>query len=215
MLLSQRICILDPSGNAVSPEPVIQKMQKRRTGAGYFCQFALVQHVVMVQSSVCALAIITLLFLFGCGGNLTDEQRRQMREKMEMNKVIRVTDLEITEGALSKGRSLIGTLENFQPDSSKVDAFLKNEGGRIRFIRPGNSDVQGLERQLLEAYAVDGSGSLQDNVQPKRDAQGEYDSLLYTKPVTKKTAGGSEQLVGVWSIWLRKKEVILELTRKK
>jgi hypothetical protein len=169
----------------------------------------------MIQSSVCALALVILLFLFGCGGNLTDEQRRQMREKMEINKIIRVTDLEITEGALSKGRSLIGTLEDFQPDSLKVDSFLKSEEGRIRFIRPGESNVQGLERQLLDAYGVDESGSLQDNVQAKRDPKGEYDSLLYTKPVTKKIAGGNEQLVGVWRIWLRKKEVILELTRKK
>ena len=199
----------------LSRAPTIQKMRNRRTGAGYFCQFALVKHLVMIQSSVCAWAIVIVLFLFGCGGNLTDEQRRQMRENMEMNKVIRVTDLEITEGALSKGRSLIGILEGFQSDSVRVDSFLKTEDGRIRFIRPGQSDVQGLERQLLEAYAVDASGALQDNVQAKRDAKGGYDSLLYTKPVAKKVAGGSEQLVGVWSIWLPKKEVILELTRKK
>lgn len=167
----------------------------------------------MIHSSV--RAIVILLFLFGCGGNLTDEQRRQMREKMEMNKIIRVTDLEVTEGALTKGRSLIRTLEDFQRDSVKVDSFLKTEEGRIRFIRPGQSDVQGLERQLLEAYVGDESGSLQDNVQAKRDAKGEYDSLLYTKPVTKNIGDSNEQLVGIWSIWLPKKEVILELTRKK
>ena len=171
--------------------------------------------MVMIRSTVRALVIFMLLLLFGCGGNLTDEQRRQMREKMEMNKIIRVTDLEITEGALLKGRSLIRILEDFQPDSVRVDSFLRTKDGRIRFIRPGESEVQGLERQLLEAYDGDESGSLQDNVQAKRDAKGEYDSLLYTKPVTRRFADGSEQLVGVWSIWLPKKEVILELTRRK
>lgn len=189
-------------------------MPEGRITLGYFYQFALVKQTVMRQSSLPVWPIVIMLLFSGCGGNLTDEQRRQMREKMEMNKIMRVTDVEITEGALSKGRSLVSVLENFNSDSVKIDSFLSSEKGRIRFIRPEASDIRGLERQLVDAYVASESGSLQDNVQAKRDSKGEYDSLLYTKPVTTNVEDGGEQLLGIWRIWLPKKEIILDLTRK-
>ncbi|MGC1241860.1 MAG: hypothetical protein WA874_09735 [Chryseosolibacter sp.] len=169
----------------------------------------------MIEMSLKPTAVILVLLLIGCGGNLTDEQRRQMREKMEMNKIIRVTDVEITEAAFSEGRALVNTLDNFQGDSARIDSFLKVKEGRIRFIQPGRSDADALEQQLIDAYLADESGSMQDNVQEKRNAKGEYDSLLYTKPVTKKLADNREQLVGVWNIWLPKKDLILGIGKKK
>ena len=88
-------------------------------------------------------------------------------------------------------------------------------------IYPGADDVfdaalrRVLEQQLIEAYLADESGSMQDNVQEKRNGQGDYDSLLYTRPVTKTLPDGSEQLEGVWNIWLSKKELILSIGKNK
>lgn len=159
--------------------------------------------------------LLGFLILFGCGGSLSDEQRKQMREKMEMNKIVRVTEVEITEAAFAEGREIIKTLEGLKGDSAKLDSFLEINKGRIRFIQPGHTNARELEQQLIEAYLADESGSQQDNVQKVRNRSGDFDSLLYTKPVTKKLGDGTEQLEGVWNIWLPKKELVLEIGKNK
>lgn len=159
--------------------------------------------------------LLGFLILFGCGGSLSDEQRKQMREKMEMNRIVRVTEVEITEAAFAEGRGIIKTLEGLKGDSAKLDSFLEINNGRIRFIQPGQTNARELEQQLIEAYLADESGSQQDNVQKARNHSGDFDSLLYTKPVTKKLGDGTEQLEGVWNIWLPKRELVLEIGKNK
>lgn len=160
-------------------------------------------------------AIILLLFLFSCGGSLSDEQRRQMREKMELNKIVRVTEAEITEAAFAKGRRIMDTLDSMKNDSTKLKAYLKANAARVHYIQPGKSNARALEQQLVDAYLADESGAMPDNVQEKRDARGNYDSLLYTKPVTKKLPDGSDRLDGIWNIWISKKELVLEIGKHK
>ena len=157
----------------------------------------------------------TLILLTGCGGSLSDEQRKQIREKMELNKIVRITEVEITEAAFTKGRQMITTLESLEDDSAKIDSFLKTNEGRIRFIRPGESNARALEEQLIEAYLADESGLQLDNVQKVRNSSGDFDSLLYTKPLTRKLENGTEHLVGVWNIWLPRKELALEIGKSK
>jgi len=155
------------------------------------------------------------LLLFTCGGSLSDEQRKQMREKMEENKIVRITEVEILEASFSTGREIVKTLDSLRSDSAKLDSFLKSSKERIRYIEPGRSTARALEQQLIDAYLADESGSLQDNVQKLRNAGGDFDSLLYTKPVVKKLPDGTDHLEGVWNIWLAKKDMVLELTKKK
>lgn len=156
-----------------------------------------------------------MLIIIACGGSLSDEQRKQMRENMEMNKIMKVTEVEITEAAFAEGRAIIKMVEHFRGDSAKLDSFLKVNEGRVRFIQPGKSNARLLEQQLVDAYIADESGSLQDNVQKVRNDDGDFDTLLYTKPVVKKLVDGSEQLEGVWNIWLPKKELVLGIGKKK
>ena len=162
-----------------------------------------------------ALVLLLTLILFGCGGSLSDEQRKQVKENMELNKIVRVTEAEITEAAFSKGREAVKIIDTFGGDSTRIDSILNINKGRIRFIRPGKSNALALEQQLIDAYLADPSGILQDNVQRLRNKQGDFDSLLYTRPVMKKLPDGSEQLDGVWNIWLPKKELILEIGKNK
>jgi len=155
--------------------------------------------------------VLLALILFGCGGSLTEEQRRQMHEKMELNKIVHVTEVQIMEEAYAEGRKLMEILDSLKKDSTQLKLFLKRNEGKIHYIQPGNATARGLEQQLVDAYLADETGALQDNVQEKRNPQGGYDSLLYTKPITVEIPGGGERLEGIWNIWLSKKELVLEI----
>lgn len=155
------------------------------------------------------------LLLFSCGGSLPDEQRKRMHEKMEASKIVRVTEVEIMEAALAAGRETASKLDSLAADSSRLNSLMNEYQGRIHFLKPGESGSHILEKQLIDAYLNDPSGTFQDNVQELRNNQGEYDTLLYTKPVTKKLADGRVELVGVWNIWLPKKELVIEITRQR
>ena len=157
--------------------------------------------------------ILFLSVICGCSGSLSDEQRKQMRERMEMNRIVRVTEVEITEAAFSEGRSIVTTLDSLKTDSARVDSFLKINDGRIRYITLGTANVRSIERQLLEAYLADQTGTMQDNVQKVRNDEGDFDTLLYTHPVVGKLSDGREQLDGVWSIWLPKKQLVLKISK--
>lgn len=155
------------------------------------------------------------MILFSCGGSLSDKQRREIREKMDMNKIVHITEAEITGAAFAKGRSIVEKLDSLKADSAVLDSFLTANRDRIHYVRPGEPNVRGLEQQLLEAYMADPTGVMEDNVQEKRDGNGDYDSLLYTEPVTKQTPDGNEALQGIWNIWLSKKELVLQIGKNK
>jgi hypothetical protein len=156
---------------------------------------------------------VLLTLLIACEGKLTDEQRKKMHEQMELHKIKRVTDTEITEAAFAKGRALMKVLESSGNDSARIDSMVLAHHGRIRWIVPGKENALALEQQLVEAYIADESGALQDNIQEVRNGQDKTDSLLYTKPVVTKLADGSERLEGVWNIWLSRKELILAMDK--
>lgn len=153
--------------------------------------------------------------MLACGGSLSDEQRKEMKQKMEENRIVRVTEVEITEAAFSMGRQTVAKLDSLASDSSSLESFLEKKGNRIHFLKPGGPDMHILEKQLIDAYLSDPSGAFQDNVQEVRNEDGGADTLLYTKPVTKKLADGREELLGVWNIWLSKKELVVEISRKR
>jgi hypothetical protein len=155
-----------------------------------------------------------VLVLMACEGKLTDEQRRRMKEQMELHKIKRVTDTEITEAAYARGRSTMSKLEKTQANSKGIDSMITANKGAIRWIVPGNGNAQALEQQLIDAYLADPDGALQDNVQEVRNGFEKSDSILYTKPVMTKMPDGSERLEGVWNIWLSRKQLILAMDKK-
>jgi hypothetical protein len=155
--------------------------------------------------------ILIAALLISCDGKLTDEQRKSMREQMELHKIKRVTDTEITEAAFAKGRELISVLDRVQSDPVKLDSVISANDGRIRLIVPGRGNAEALEQQLVDAYIADESGAMQDNIQEVRRGQDKSDSILYTKPVVTKMPDGSERLDGVWNIWLSRKQLILAM----
>src|SRR6267142_2243523 len=60
------------------------------------------------MKSFIALALIVLV---GCGGTLSEEQRKKLREGMERNIIKKVSDAQLTEAAFDVGRTLAAVIE--------------------------------------------------------------------------------------------------------
>jgi hypothetical protein len=154
------------------------------------------------------LFVISFALFTACGGSLSDEQRRQMREASEQQAIMKVTEAEILDAAFAKGRSVMTRLTENNPDTSKVST---EEIVRIHWLAPGKAHGLEIEQQLIEAYlnSLLTGTPLQDNVQKIGE-----DSLLYTNPVVITRADSSIEIKGTWNIWMSKRELILAMGKK-
>jgi len=160
--------------------------------------------------------VIGLLALTACGGSLSDEQRKKIREDMALHEIKKVTEVEITEAALERGRSIMATIEKLKDNSSAIDSLASATKTKITWVVPGKSNAGEIEQQLIDAYiAGAATGSLQDNLQKIRHGEDGPDSLLYTKPVVKNLTDGSVVVEGAWNIYISQKELILSMGSKK
>lgn len=152
--------------------------------------------------------ILLALIVTACGGSLSDEQRKKMREASEQQAIVKVTEAEITDAAYVKGRSVMDKLNVKNPDTTKVE---NEEVVEIHWLAAGKTYGLEIEQQLIEAYlnSLLSGAALQDNVQ----VIGE-DSLLYTNPVVITRADSSIEIKGTWNIWMSKKEIILAMGKK-
>jgi hypothetical protein len=161
--------------------------------------------------------IMGVAVLMACGGSLSEEQRKKLREGMEQQKIVKLSDAEITALALDKGRNIFDALENIKFNKSKVDSIADANKVKIRWIAPGAKNAKVLEQQLIEAYISElVNGTLQENIQKiyNTETPPDYDSLLYSKPVVTPMPDGVENLEGVWNIYLSRKEVILSSAKR-
>jgi hypothetical protein len=159
------------------------------------------------------LFFITILTLSACGGSLSDEQRKKIREEIESSKIRRVSEADITEAAFARGRAIVKAIEAFGNDSLRIDSLLAAEKGKVRWIVPGQETAHATEQQLIDAYLSAEAGGQQDNIQKIRTGAVDSDSLLYSKPVITHLPDGSDRLNGVWNIWLSKKQIILSMDK--
>lgn len=150
-------------------------------------------------------ALALFVFLCSCGGSLSDEQRKKIKDDMKQHQIVRISDAEITAAAFENGRAVINVInENNQALSDSLKHYCT-----VRWIAPGSKHAREIESQLIEAYLESSiNGGMEDNVQ-KVGA----DSLLYTKPVTEKLADGSENVKGMWCIQFAKKQLILAMKK--
>ena len=156
-----------------------------------------------------------LIALAACGGSLSDEQRKKMREEMELHEIKRVTEVEITEAAYAQGRAVMAALEKTSQNNASIDSLAQATKTSIKWVKVGSTNALEIEQQLIDAYITGAAdGTLQDNVQKIRHGEEESDSLLYTKPVVSELPDGSVQVEGTWSIILSKKELILSMGKE-
>ena len=158
---------------------------------------------------------IGLIALTGCGGSLSDEQRKKLHEGMDKQKIVKLSDSEIMSASLDQGRLVFDVLEKLKFNPAKVDSVAKKYEVKIRWITPGAGDALEVENQLIEAYVVGAeTGSVQDNVQELHgNSTSDYDSLLYSRPIVTPMADGAVNVEGVWNIYISKRNIVLSATK--
>lgn len=148
------------------------------------------------------LCLLFTVLLFSCGGGLTDEQRKKIREEMETSQIKKVSEAQITEAVLAQGRELGLLLRKNQ----NADSLASAKKVVIHWLEPGAGSATKMEEQLIEAYLMNLTGGTLDNVQKIGT-----DSLLYTVPVVEKQADSSDVVKGIWSIYFSRKQIVLGL----
>ena len=154
--------------------------------------------------------IFSLLLMTACGGSLSSEQRKKIRENMEAKSIKKISELELTEAAIAYGRSIAKSIEIKDKNlinRKYLDSLEKSFGVQILAMQPSDSMLRGVEKQLIEAYT---SGSdlsaIGDNLQKMGN-----DSLLYTKPLMRERPDGSVEFVKALGIRIPKKQVVLSI----
>ena len=155
------------------------------------------------------LVVLPIVFI-SCGGSLSSEQRKKMREKMEANSLKKVSDAELTEAALAYGRKIAKVVESRPNDRKFLDSLEKEYDVEILFMRGDDPGLRSVEKQIVEAYASAASGSnLTDNIQKMGS-----DSLLYTKPIGKERPDGSMDFTKALGLRLHKRPIVLSIKPK-
>ncbi len=159
------------------------------------------------------------LVLSACGGSLSDEQRRKLREGMEDHKIVQLSDSEIVSAALEEGRSVYADLEKAGFAPEKIGGISRQHQARARYLKPGTDNALEVESEIIQAYIVGaGTGATQDNIQKVyHDGTNDpaaYDSLLYSRPVVRPVPDGSVTVEGVWNIYLSKRAIVRSLSKK-
>ena len=154
--------------------------------------------------------IFIIVLLSACGGSLSSDQRKKIRENMEAKSLKKISDVELTEAAFSYARTVTKIIEtkNKNIDNRKfLDSLEKSYGVQILSMRPTDSLLRKVERQIIEAYTSGANLSgIGDNVQKMGS-----DSLLYTKPMVSERPDGSVVFNKALAIRIPKKQVILSI----
>ncbi len=153
------------------------------------------------------LYVILIVILIGCGGSLSEEQRKQMKEARELKSIKKVSEAEITELAFAQGRDLMKLIVQ---SPKAVDSLEAAHQVRISWLTPGSSGGTEVERQLIDAYlnSILSGTPVSDNVQRLGE-----DSLLYSKPVTRELPDGTVAVDGTWNISLSRKKLVLSIDK--
>lgn len=149
------------------------------------------------------------ILVWGCGGSLSDEQRKKLHEGMEEQKIVKVTESEILTASMERGREIFAAMER-NADPARLDSLETAYNVRIKLIKPEASQAMKVEDQLIEAYVAGAeSGAVTDNIQKLRSVNSaEYDTLLYTRPKVSALPDGAVNVEGIWNIYISKKAVI-------
>lgn len=169
----------------------------------------------VLQIRITLLVFISTIILASCGGTLSDEQKKKIREEKALSEIRKVTEPEITEAAMKLGKEIMSSIEKVKENPALIDSLERETNTKITWIVPGGANAQVVEQQLIEAYiAGAATGTIEDNLQKLRNAEGNVDSLLFTRPVVKNLADGAVQIEGTWNIRISQKELILSMSRK-
>jgi hypothetical protein len=154
------------------------------------------------MNKIAGISLAICFVAAGCGGSLSTEQRKKIRENMEAGAIKKVSDAELTEAAFAFGRSIEKSVKN--SNQRKIDSLEKVFGVEILYMQPGDSMLRSVEKQIVEAY-TSGASTVEvgDNIQKMGS-----DSILYTKPVMVERPDGSLEFTKALGIRMPKKQII-------
>lgn len=155
-------------------------------------------------------AIFLLFLATACGGTLSDDQRKKLRENMAAGEIKRVTDAELTEATFKYGRQITDILEAKDKSFSNerlIDSLEAAFNVQIVSLEPGDSTLHAIEQLIIEAY-IGGSetSEVADHVQKIGS-----DSLLYTRPVLRDRPDGSVEFIRAIGLRMPTKSVVLSI----
>jgi hypothetical protein len=152
------------------------------------------------------LTVLIVIVFCGCGGRLTDEQRKKMHEAAEQQAIVKISDAEITDAAFEKGR-----LASENLTQTTADSLAKALEVEIHWLPAGSkANSLAVEQQLMDAYlnSVVTGTPIRDNVQNVGQ-----DSVLYTKVVVFTHPDSTIEIKGTWNIWMSKKQLVLGMRK--
>jgi hypothetical protein len=167
-----------------------------------------------LNNTVTILCLASLI-LASCGGSLSDEQRKKIRDEMASSEIRKVTEPEITDAGMKLGQEIMASVEKVKDNPAAIDSIERATKTKITWIVPGTATAELVEQQLIEAYiAGAATGTIDDNLQKLRNSENVVDSLLFTRPVVTNLADGAVQVEGTWNIRISQKELILSMSKK-
>jgi len=149
---------------------------------------------------------IVLVLLCSCGGKISDEQRKAIRQSMEEGQIKKISDAQLTEAAYEFGRVITKEMENKTGTPAEIHSLEEKYGVKISTLQSGDSALMEIEKMIIDAYTSGASPDLSDNIQKLGT-----DSLLYTKPIMKTLPDGSVQFEKAIGIHVPKKQVVLSI----
>lgn len=153
--------------------------------------------------------LATVLLLAGCGGSLSDEQRKKLRDRMKDDEIKHITEGELMAAAFDYGRAIDSILEKRDPamvNRKLIDSLEQEFGVEISAIQPGDSMLLSIESKLIEAYAAGAGQPIADDVQKLGK-----DSILYTKPIMRERPDGTVEFMRALSIHMPVRSVVLSI----
>ncbi|MEO1051563.1 MAG: hypothetical protein AAFX87_13110 [Bacteroidota bacterium] len=156
--------------------------------------------------------VLLLIVLSACNkAPLSDEQRKAMSEEKKAREIKKISEGDIMAAGTKRGQEIYqAVLQAVPADSlgngsyveSKADSLSKIYDEQIIWVTETNSaSLDEKSKAIWDAYVYNAEQgeSVSENMQKIGDKH-----LLYSQPIVK---GG--QLLGMWSILLLKKKVIL------
>lgn len=155
------------------------------------------------------LFLLLVLIIISCQGRLTEEQKKELKEGMDANQIVKISDAEIVEAAFQYGRDLAEQVRALPSLNDKRLVNLQDEFQvKIYSLATGDSLLLQIEQELIEAYTSARNIDLSDNIQKIGK-----DSLLYTMPIMDTLADGSLEFKYALGIRMPKKRVIQSIKK--
>jgi len=143
------------------------------------------------------IAVICISCLYmSCGGGLSDEQRKALKNELEEREIRKIPEEDIVEATFKKGRKLLAQYQ------AGADTLLNKLEVDARILKKNDSTTSKVEWELLEAYKY----SMTQGAQPAENVQRDGEVMVYTMPLIE-----NNMFEGIYVIRIPRKTIVQDL----